>query len=563
MCVISKPISLPESFDAPNVFITEWVSSEKQEFKLSSPENCSVDNQQHPAFQSKQFSSFNDVCTFRNDENSQNGAQQIKNYIGGNDLWKTVSIKFSVNDIESKDSILHTNINTSNETFEAVQENDSGVSVSEELLDVVVDSEPDNKYSPEKDRRKSRSSGSFLHNKRNRRGTPSKRKSVALKCDKRQRHSKRKKDDKLCYRTKRKKSNDIKDHDEETDIEESNTNHDNIVLSKNDGQDSDRESGNISTGNSSTHDTEVKPVVRTRTITGKSRKRSAGSKSLKGQTVKRKKSKNKEDLGIDTEGIDPKLIYAKKSLEKQNLRNAKRIRVELENYTDRFRTTVVESLAQRDRGKSFEEKSYQSYECTICGRFQTTVEERIRFHIEQHVNGELECKKCGYILSYSKEISRHNSAVHPTNVVNKTMCELCGKTADSYRMWKAHMSKVHKVPSFKCKHCPEKFFNATEVVVHTKETHKDVIMPCDKCGQIFVSRSNWSYHSVRCNGTANSGTFVCDQCGKDLSTAIALRRHIRHNHEMEKTHKCTLCSYATPTIARLQKHMNAHLGKIY
>ena len=294
------------------------------------------------------------------------------------------------------------------------------------------------------------------------------------------------------------------------------------------------------------------------------RQRNRNLKTLRVTTTKRRKQKkNQEDATVlvNTEGIDQKLVYAKRSLEKQNIKNSKRIRVELEEHCDKYRITVVESLAQKDRGKSFEEKSYQSYECTICGRFQSAIPEKIRFHVEQHVNGELECKKCGYILSYPKEISRHNNEVHKSDFVNKRVCELCGMTARSFRMWKAHMSKIHKVPSFKCKHCFEKFFNAAEVVVHTREAHKDIILTCDKCGQIFVSRSNWSYHSVRCNGTANADSFVCDQCGKNLGSGIALKRHVRHNHEMEKTQKCTVCSYATHTIARLQKHINAHLGK--
>ena len=278
-------------------------------------------------------------------------------------------------------------------------------------------------------------------------------------------------------------------------------------------------------------------------------------------TTKSAKRRKSQIEGVNTEGIDPKLVYAKKSLEKQNTKNAKRKRVELKDHCDKYRTTVVESLAQKDRGKSLKEKSYQSYECTVCGRFQSTIPEKIRFHIEQHVNGELECKKCGYILSYAKEISRHNKEVHKSDFVNKRVCELCGETAGSFRMWKAHMSKIHKVPSFKCAHCSDKFFNAAEVVTHTREAHKDIILTCGKCGQIFVSRSNWSYHSVRCNGTTTADSFVCDQCGKNLGSSIMLKRHVRHNHEMEKTQKCSFCSYATHTVARLQKHINAHLGK--
>ena len=285
------------------------------------------------------------------------------------------------------------------------------------------------------------------------------------------------------------------------------------------------------------------------------RKRNGRLKTSKHST----KSAKGRKFVIET--VDPKLAYAKRSLEKQNFKDARRKRVDLKDHRDKYRTTVVESLAQKDRGKSFKDKSYQSYECTVCGRFQSTIPEKIRFHIEQHVNGELECKKCGYILSYAKEISRHNKEVHKLDIVSKRVCELCGETAGSFRMWKAHMSKIHKVPSFKCKHCTDKFFNAAEVVTHTRYAHKDIILTCDKCGQVFVSRSNWSYHSVRCSGTTSADSFVCDQCGKDLGSSIMLRRHVRHNHEMEKTQKCSYCSYATHTIARLQKHVNTHLGK--
>ena len=592
--IISRPIRLLESFDAPEVFITDWLPHRKTDIPSdqSSSEEHLVHNHQHKVkhldFEELDNLSFKDAYTLRNNvqneigihvsENCQNGTG---NFNQNNNLWKTVSINFTINGMKTEeiyeDSSIQDNISCNGENFETFQEEISSIcEESSERRSCIIECEPDTEHSEETGSRKTRAFKSNIleakrnknETKRNINETRSKRKTEALRSRKGQRHSKRKRqssDSKLIPNRKKRKKSEVGKQVSPAEIKKESDNNDKTVLRKNEENSFSDEAIDAKEESSLTgNDPEFKPAVRKNAVKPNHlRKKTVLSKSLKGRGVKCKKSQDQDDsIEINTDGLDPKLIYAKKSLEKQNLKNANRIRVELENYTDKFRTTIVESLAQKDRGKSFEEKSYQSYECTICGRFQSAVQEKIRFHIEQHINGELECKKCGYILSYRKEISRHNSEAHTADVVNKRVCELCGMTASNYRSWKAHMSKVHKVPSFKCKHCPEKFFNAAEVVVHTKETHKDIILPCDKCGQIFVSRGNWSYHSVRCNGTANSGSFVCDQCGKNLITAIALKRHIRHNHEMEKTHKCNFCSYATHTIARLQKHVNAHLGKI-
>lgn len=558
-CVISRPFRL-QKLGNSEVVITDWIISSKEDtlVKLRHPEHKVTDNWQHDHLKSdwllKELES--------SPAHSFNEAEKIRQAPNSRKPLITLSVQGAVDTVV--DEAKRTNINAEEEDQRVDDEyphaeSNITVTAAEELQGNTGEYVLGEEFGDEKSETECRTPNKKRSNDRF--------KNKIVQCRKRRRNAKAALEDAHVPKVKLKKRRTNRHPKKALDLAT-------VKIEPGSIDHNVKYTGYGEESLTSDQDTEVKvessmteskPELKNSNIARRRAqiKRRVKLNELNARTNTRRKIRKKDDtMDINTDGLDPKLIYAKKSLEKQNFRNSKRIRVELEDYSDKYRIAVVESLAQKDRGKSLEEKTYQSFECTICKRFQSAVPEKIRYHIEQHINGELDCKKCGYILSYPKEISRHNTMAHSADFENKRVCELCGMTASSYRMWKAHMSKVHKVPSFKCKHCSEKFYNAAEVVVHTREAHKDVILTCDKCGQVFISRGNWSYHSVRCNGTANADSFVCDQCGKNLNNAIALKRHVRHNHEMEKTHKCHLCSYATHTIARLQKHINAHLGKI-
>ena len=101
-----------------------------------------------------------------------------------------------------------------------------------------------------------------------------------------------------------------------------------------------------------------------------------------------------------------------------------------------------------------------SYACKLCGTFQAGLEEKIRLHLEQHLNGDFRCKICKIELDYPGNRRQHNEECHPkkwSKARNSKICEVCGKEFWKASSWKEHGYKCHGVMSFSCSVCFEKF----------------------------------------------------------------------------------------------------------
>ena len=78
---------------------------------------------------------------------------------------------------------------------------------------------------------------------------------------------------------------------------------------------------------------------------------------------------------------------------------------------------------------------------------------------------------------------------------------------------------------------------------------------CSKCGKTFSYTSNFSFHI--CNLTPEK-RFVCNLCGKDYSTAGAVKTHL-HIHRGK--HKCPTCGKSFPSKFQVEVHMRIHTGE--
>jgi uncharacterized Zn-finger protein len=78
---------------------------------------------------------------------------------------------------------------------------------------------------------------------------------------------------------------------------------------------------------------------------------------------------------------------------------------------------------------------------------------------------------------------------------------------------------------------------------------------CSKCGRTFSYTSNFSFHI--CNVTPEK-RFVCNLCGKDYSTAGAVKTHL-HIHRGK--HKCPTCGKSFPSRFQVEVHMRIHTGE--
>ena len=203
---------------------------------------------------------------------------------------------------------------------------------------------------------------------------------------------------------------------------------------------------------------------------------------------------------IPAETVDHRLLLAKLRIE-VNL--AKRIKVDLREHAHKFEMKTFTSFEQKNRRVQTPEKSLQLFSCKICNQYQTKTSEMIRFHIEQHVNRELQCKWCKMEFSRVHDKSMHQRDAHlkkgnpKIEIKRAKICELCGYKGVLNVTWKKHMFVKHGIPSFQCKFCHEMFSTNEDLNTHLRQTHPADIISCDKCGKAFQEITGLTSHSIR------------------------------------------------------------------
>jgi hypothetical protein len=108
--------------------------------------------------------------------------------------------------------------------------------------------------------------------------------------------------------------------------------------------------------------------------------------------------------------------------------------------------------------------------------------------------------------------------------------------------------EIHKTATFR----NVKSFNKN----HNLEESSDCkTYGCSQCGKTFSYTSHFTFHV--CNLTPEK-RFVCNLCGKDYSTAGAVKTHL-HIHKGK--HKCPTCGKSFPSKFQVEVHMRIHTGE--
>ncbi|XP_044738945.1 zinc finger protein 184-like [Chrysoperla carnea] len=88
------------------------------------------------------------------------------------------------------------------------------------------------------------------------------------------------------------------------------------------------------------------------------------------------------------------------------------------------------------------------------------------------------------------------------------------------------------------------------------ETSENGQFQCDKCNIKFETSENLHAHKI----THNEKSYLCNHCGKELSSLIGLKAHIR-THTGEKPYKCNICEKSFSSDSVLIVHTRTHLGE--
>ena len=115
------------------------------------------------------------------------------------------------------------------------------------------------------------------------------------------------------------------------------------------------------------------------------------------------------------------------------------------------------------------------------------------------------------------------------------------------------------IEEYICDGCDIVFYESDKLLLHYLEHHdlkdEEITFDCANCYKSFQEHSLFKTHLK----PINQKDYRCDSCGKLLSTAKNLEKHIHIIHE---DHKCECCGKLFTQKGKLKKHIEAvHEGR--
>lgn len=255
--------------------------------------------------------------------------------------------------------------------------------------------------------------------------------------------------------------------------------------------------------------------------------------------------------------------------------------------------------------------------CDICGRpfFNN---KRMQIHRRTHSSGErrFECELCGRCFKSGNLLKAHQKTKHAVAGAEKPFaCDICGKKlSDKYYVQKHQLSRqchagalrrnrklleeeAEAIAGFGCKTCGRQCGSKLELREH-RSAHRSERpgFVCSVCGKQLSTKQSMQLHKLtrhtvveqrmllededtacktcgvwcgsmlelrdhrRAHRRERPARFVCDLCGKQLSTkhSMQLHRQLHFSDNTRKQHACPFCACLFSQFVRLKKHLLVH-----
>ncbi|XP_059088892.1 zinc finger protein 737-like [Tigriopus californicus] len=212
----------------------------------------------------------------------------------------------------------------------------------------------------------------------------------------------------------------------------------------------------------------------------------------------------------------------------------------------------------REKQKSQNKKNSESAltkggnQCSECGKIcrSSTV---LKMHLKTHTGDKsFQCEFCDFKTIYKVSMQfHHRRHLVDQGVLEKVICDLCGKEyRDKYNL-RAHVQSVHEKSSVvHCDQCERTFSCKKTLTTHKNRIHGESSeFFCRECG----ARSGSKYELETHMRTHREPEFKCKFCGKMMKTSASLISHERI-HTGENPFKCKLCEYSCKSSATLSAH---------
>ncbi|KAM6159402.1 PR domain zinc finger protein 10 isoform 7-T7 [Rhynchocyon petersi] len=228
------------------------------------------------------------------------------------------------------------------------------------------------------------------------------------------------------------------------------------------------------------------------------------------------------EAGTPTLHLQPQheesVVPTPSSLTADDMRRAKRIRLELQN-------AALQHL--------FIRKSFRPFKCLQCGkafREKDKLDQHLRFHGREG-NCPLTCDLCnkGFLSSASLE---NHMKLHSDQKTYS--CIFCPESFDRLDLLKDHVAIHINDGYFTCPTCKKRFPDFIQVKKHVRSFHSEKIYQCTECDKAFCRPDKLRLHMLR---HSDRKDFLCSTCGKQFKRKDKLREHMQRMHNPEREAK--------------------------
>ncbi|XP_044767016.1 zinc finger protein OZF-like isoform X12 [Coccinella septempunctata] len=200
------------------------------------------------------------------------------------------------------------------------------------------------------------------------------------------------------------------------------------------------------------------------------------------------------------------------------------------------------------------------FECAVCQKkFKRKYEVIVHNRIHTKTN-TFECEICLKILKSQGSLTTHVRR-HLKEYV--ATCEYCGAGFVTKQQYQNHVGSKHGQSSHVCDICNRSCYDKAALQSHrarheegyeTNPKHK-----CKLCDKSFLQEKSLKHHHLRIH--SNGGQkYICDNCGKRLSSMTSLRDH-QLIHKGLKPLQCPECDKSFALKTTLNLHLRTHSGE--
>nr|XP_015834138.1 PREDICTED: zinc finger protein OZF isoform X23 [Tribolium castaneum] len=198
------------------------------------------------------------------------------------------------------------------------------------------------------------------------------------------------------------------------------------------------------------------------------------------------------------------------------------------------------------------------FPCDLCPkRFKRKYELVIHKRVHSGVLA-FPCELCDKVLKSKGSYVTHKRR-HLKNFIQT--CQICDMGFVTNQEYYNHMGAKHGAGTHLCKYCGRSCYDKATLKSHEEKhaaEYKTNKFKCEFCDKTFLQEKYLRQHHVRIHIDGGQ-KFVCDLCGKRVSSRTSLRDHLLM-HSGQKPIKCKLCGKGFVLKTTLKSHMRTHTG---